>query len=36
MRDSYFEMEVPTSVEEEHNNVNKVDILGLIDDDIMF
>jgi hypothetical protein len=36
MMDSYLEREVPTSVEEEHHDVNKADILGLIDDDIKF
>jgi hypothetical protein len=36
MRDSYLEREVPTSVEEEHDDVNEVDILGLTDDDIVF
>jgi hypothetical protein len=36
MRDSYLEREVPTDVKEEDDDVNKVDILGLIDDDIMF
>jgi hypothetical protein len=36
MIDSYLEREVPTGVEEEHDNVNKTDILGLTDDDIMF
>jgi hypothetical protein len=34
VRDSYLESEVPTSVEEEHDDVNEVDILGLINDDI--
>jgi hypothetical protein len=32
MRDSYLEWEVPTSVEEEHNDVNEAAILGLIDE----
>jgi hypothetical protein len=36
MRDSYLEMEVPTGVEEEHDNVNKAYILGLSDDDILY
>jgi hypothetical protein len=38
MRDSYLERNVPiaTGVEEEHDNVNEADILGLIDDDIVF
>jgi hypothetical protein len=36
MRNSYLEREVPTSVEEEHNDVNEADILGLLDDDIVF
>jgi hypothetical protein len=36
MRDSYLEREVPTSVEEDHDNVNEADILGFIDDDIKF
>jgi hypothetical protein len=36
MRDSYIEREVPISVEEEHDDVNEVDILGLIDDDNEF
>jgi hypothetical protein len=36
MRDSYLEREVPTGVEEDHNDVNKADILGFIDDDIEF
>jgi hypothetical protein len=36
MRDSYLEREVPTGVEEEHDDVNEADILGLIDDDIKF
>jgi hypothetical protein len=36
MRDSYLDREVPTSVKEEHNDVNEVDILGLTDDDIEF
>jgi hypothetical protein len=35
-RDSYLEREVPTGVEEEHDNMNKADILGLTDDDIVF
>jgi hypothetical protein len=36
MRDSYIEREVPTGVEEDHDNVNEADILGLTDDDIKF
>jgi hypothetical protein len=36
MRDSYLEREVPTSVKEDHDNVNKADILGFTDDDIEF
>jgi hypothetical protein len=36
MRDSYLEREVPTSVEEVHDDVNEVDILGFTDDDIEF
>jgi hypothetical protein len=36
MRDSYLEREVPTGVEEDHNNVNKVDILRFTDVDIEF
>jgi hypothetical protein len=36
MRDSYLEREVTIGVEEEHNYVNKADILGLTDDDIEF
>jgi hypothetical protein len=36
MRDSYMESEVPTGVEEDHDNVNEVDILGFTDDDIKF
>jgi hypothetical protein len=36
MRDSYLEREVPTSVEEEHDVVNEVDILGLTNDNIEF
>jgi hypothetical protein len=35
MMDSYLEREVLTSVEEEHDDVNEADILGLTDDDIM-
>jgi hypothetical protein len=35
MRDSYLERGVLTSVEEEHDDVNEADILGLTDDDIM-
>jgi hypothetical protein len=37
MRNSYLEREVPTGVEEEHNNdVNESAILGLTDDNIKF
>jgi hypothetical protein len=37
MRDSYLEREVPTGVEEDHDNVvNESDILGFTDDDIKF
>jgi hypothetical protein len=36
MRDSYMEREVPTGVEEYHDDVNEVDILGLTNDDIEF
>jgi hypothetical protein len=36
MRDSYMEREVPTSVEEDHDDVNETDILGFTDDDIEF
>jgi hypothetical protein len=36
MMDSYLERAVPTIVEEEPDDVNGVDILGLIDDDIKF
>jgi hypothetical protein len=36
MRDSYLEREVPTSVEEDHDDVNEVDILGFNNDDIKF
>jgi hypothetical protein len=36
MRDSYLEMKVPTDVEEEQDDVNEADILGLTDDDIKF
>jgi hypothetical protein len=36
MRDSYLKRKVPTSVEEDHNDVNEIDILGFTDDDIMF
>jgi hypothetical protein len=36
MRDSYIEREVPTSVEEDHDDVNEPDILGFIDNDIEF
>jgi hypothetical protein len=36
MRDSYVEREVPTDVEEDHDDVNKADILEFTDDDIEF
>jgi hypothetical protein len=36
MRDSYVETEVPTGVEEDHDDMNETDILGFIDDDIEF
>jgi hypothetical protein len=37
MRDSYLEREVPTGVEEDHDDdVNNSDILGFTDDDIEF
>jgi hypothetical protein len=37
MRDSYLEREVPTGVEEDHNDdVNEPDILGFTDYDIKF
>jgi hypothetical protein len=36
MRDSYLEREVPTGVEEDHDDVNEGDILGFTDDDIKF
>jgi hypothetical protein len=36
MRDSYFEREVPTGLEEDHDDVNEADILGSTDDDIEF
>jgi hypothetical protein len=36
MRDSYMEMDVPTGVQEDHDDVNEVDILGFTDDDIEF
>jgi hypothetical protein len=36
IRDSHLEREVPTGVEEDHNDVNEADILGFIDDDIEF
>jgi hypothetical protein len=36
MRDSYLEREIPTGVQEDHDDVNEVDILGFIDDDIEF
>jgi hypothetical protein len=36
MRDSYVKREVPTSVEEDNDDVNEADILGFTDDDIEF
>jgi hypothetical protein len=36
MRNSYLEREVPTGVEEEHDDVNEADILGFTNDDIEF
>jgi hypothetical protein len=36
MRDSYLETEVPTGVEDYHDDVNKADLLGFTDDDIEF
>jgi hypothetical protein len=36
MRDSYLEREVPTSVEEDRDDVNEADILGFTNDDIKF
>jgi hypothetical protein len=36
MRDSYVERDVPTGVEEDHDDMNETDILGFIDDDIEF
>jgi hypothetical protein len=36
MRDAYIEREVPTGVEEDHDDVNEADILGFINDDIEF
>jgi hypothetical protein len=36
MMDSYMEREVPTSIKEDHDDVNRVDILGFTDDDIDF
>jgi hypothetical protein len=32
--DSYVEREVPTSVKEDHDDMNEADILGFTDDDI--
>jgi hypothetical protein len=32
--DSYIEREVPTSVKEDHDDMNEADILGFTDDDI--
>jgi hypothetical protein len=36
MRYSYLEREVPTSVKEDHDDVNKTYILGFIDNNIEF
>jgi hypothetical protein len=36
MRGSYLEREVPTGVKEDHEDVNKADILGFTDDNIEF
>jgi hypothetical protein len=37
MRESYLEREIPTSVEEDHDDdVNELDILGFTNDDIEF
>jgi hypothetical protein len=36
MRNSYLEREIPTGIEEEHNDVNEIDILELTNDDIEF
>jgi hypothetical protein len=36
MRDSHLEREVPTGVEEDHDDVNEADMLGFTDDDIKF
>jgi hypothetical protein len=36
MRDLYLEREVPTSVEEDYDDVNEADILGFTNDDIEF
>jgi hypothetical protein len=36
MRDSYLEREVPADVKEEYDDVNKVDMLGMTDDNIVF
>jgi hypothetical protein len=34
--DSYLERQVPTGVDEDHDNVKEADILGFTDDDIKF
>jgi hypothetical protein len=36
MRGSCLEREIPTGVEEDHDDANEADILGFIDDDIEF
>jgi hypothetical protein len=36
MRDSYLEREIPNGVEEDHDDVNEIDILVFTDDDVEF
>jgi hypothetical protein len=36
MRETYLEREIPTGVEEDHDDVNEEDILGFTNDDIEF
>jgi hypothetical protein len=36
MRDSYLEMEVPIGIEEDHDDLNEIDLLGFTNDDIEF
>jgi hypothetical protein len=36
MRNSYLEREVPTGVEEDHDDMNEANILGFTDDEIEF